>query len=236
MIGVGIGITSIRRRSGSFNPASVGTLAYWGDGADASLITITGAGVSQWSDKSGAGNHLTQSNDGERPTYDSGQGVQFANGKSLVMPAALRTILSGVDFTLFHAFDLDDETPTMGVGSGFNNATGINGPLYFASVLFWNYYNGTALTSFNAGAASPGKKLLTTHASGTKYIGRSNGVELLNVNTLGAITIDSARMGSYGDGSNSLRGKMREALLYSPALSEAVIPTVESYLSNKWSI
>lgn len=231
MIGVGAQSSGAQGGFGGFTPADLPGLQLWLDGFDPATITITGSGVSQWADKSGLGNHAVNGNNAERPTYPANDGVQFGAGKSLILPAAIRTVLSGVDFTLFHDFTLDDEAPTQGIGSGYNNTFGNVGPLYFLSVLFWNYYNGTSLTSENVGAATTGRKQLTTNFDGTLFQGRRNGVQLVSRNNAAALVVNSARVGAYGTGDNALRGRMHRTLLYSPALSADDILKVEAYLA-----
>lgn len=51
-----------------WTPASI-TTALWLDAADASTITLNGSAVSQWNDKSGNGNHVTQATASAQPTY-----------------------------------------------------------------------------------------------------------------------------------------------------------------------
>ena len=62
--------------------------ALWLDAADASTITESGGKVSQWDDKSGNNNHISQSNSGYQPQYNPTQlngqgGVDFYLNKRL---------------------------------------------------------------------------------------------------------------------------------------------------------
>jgi hypothetical protein len=62
--------------------------ALWLDAADASTITESGGKVSQWDDKSGNNNHLSQSNSSYQPQYNPTQlngqgGVDFHQSKKL---------------------------------------------------------------------------------------------------------------------------------------------------------
>lgn len=47
------------------------TTALWLDAADASTITLNGSTVSQWSDKSGNGNHAVNATASSQPTYET---------------------------------------------------------------------------------------------------------------------------------------------------------------------
>ncbi|MBT8037962.1 MAG: M6 family metalloprotease domain-containing protein, partial [Verrucomicrobiae bacterium] len=53
-----------------WTPADTNTVA-WFDAADAATIAESSGAVSQWSDKSGNGNHATQGNSSNQPTYNS---------------------------------------------------------------------------------------------------------------------------------------------------------------------
>lgn len=55
-----------------WTPASLGSaLSLWLDAADASTITLNGATISQWNDKSGNGRHASQGTATLQPTYQS---------------------------------------------------------------------------------------------------------------------------------------------------------------------
>jgi hypothetical protein len=56
---------------GLWTPAEIST-ALWLDAADASTITISTGGISEWRDKSGNSRHATQSNTTRRPTVSAG--------------------------------------------------------------------------------------------------------------------------------------------------------------------
>lgn len=53
-----------------WTPADI-TTALWLDAADASTITLNGSTVSQWSDKSGNGNHALNATASSQPTYQT---------------------------------------------------------------------------------------------------------------------------------------------------------------------
>ena len=62
-----------------WTPAEI-TTALWLDADDAATITLNGSTVSQWADKSGNGNHVSQSSAASQPTYLS---VGFSGKPSL---------------------------------------------------------------------------------------------------------------------------------------------------------
>jgi len=53
-------------------------VSLWLDASDSSTITESGGSVSQWDDKSGNGNHITQGNVFLQPTVNGNQ-IDFVN-------------------------------------------------------------------------------------------------------------------------------------------------------------
>lgn len=64
----------LRPRATGFTPRSIANLTGWYDAADASSYTATSGQISQWQDKSGAGNHITQGTANNRPTLFTSSG------------------------------------------------------------------------------------------------------------------------------------------------------------------
>ncbi|MAE54129.1 MAG: hypothetical protein CMI20_08505, partial [Opitutae bacterium] len=66
------------------SPANFDNLQLWLDASDSSTITHSSNSVTQWNDKSGNGNHATQSTASARPTYSSAsQKIVFDGGDIL---------------------------------------------------------------------------------------------------------------------------------------------------------
>ena len=84
-----------------WTPANLSGLVVWLDAADASTITLDVSKVSQWSDKSGNGNHAVQSTASSRPSYGAPtinlkNVINFASGKFMITgarPSLNRTCL-----------------------------------------------------------------------------------------------------------------------------------------------
>ena len=67
--------------SETWTPADLGAaLALWLDANDAATISLNGSNVSQWNDKSGNGNHVSQDTASSQPLYTA----SGLNGKSVV--------------------------------------------------------------------------------------------------------------------------------------------------------
>ena len=80
-LGTSLAITQQRLLGGLWTPANITTTA-WFDAADTGTITESGGAVSQWGDKSGNGNHATQSSGSLQPAFNSGR-MQF-NGSGKI--------------------------------------------------------------------------------------------------------------------------------------------------------
>ena len=60
-----------RKAFRGFSPLDVSGLEVWLDASDSSTITESSGAVSQWDDKSGSGNHVTQATSDNQPTTNS---------------------------------------------------------------------------------------------------------------------------------------------------------------------
>lgn len=76
-------------------PNAIGSKVLWLDGDDASTITESSGSVSQWSDKSGHGNHAVQAAGLDQPTYVTGA----VNGRNIVRFDGLTQFLVSPDST-----------------------------------------------------------------------------------------------------------------------------------------
>jgi hypothetical protein len=61
--------TTTEEPTTAWDPSESSDIALWLDASDTSTITHSSNAVSQWSDKSGNGNHATQTNSSFKPTY-----------------------------------------------------------------------------------------------------------------------------------------------------------------------
>jgi hypothetical protein len=66
-----------------FEPTQIENLTLWLDAADASTVTSVAGAISQWSDKSGNGNHATQATGSVQPSYEGSNTI--ANGNPAIV-------------------------------------------------------------------------------------------------------------------------------------------------------
>lgn len=214
-------------------PDNIGGLQLWLDANDNSTITESSSKVSQWDDKSGNGNDVTQATGSRQPTANSRtisskRVLDFDGGNSLKsvpisFPAQPTTIfvvaqddVQGGGFifdgnalttaiTMFQATAPDRFRAFAGTVLDFNSA------LSSAPTIRTFIANGVNSEQFIDGAS------VVTGDAGTQ--------------TLGGITI-----GSRFDNTSSWDGAIAEVLVYAGLLSTAELTAVHVYLSNKWGI
>jgi hypothetical protein len=71
LAGTGAWATATATPNPLWTPAQLTGVALWLDAADAATLTRSGSAVSQWSDKSGSGNHAVQATVVNQPTYNA---------------------------------------------------------------------------------------------------------------------------------------------------------------------
>jgi hypothetical protein len=84
-----------------FNPLQIATCTFWIDAADLTTITQSAGAVSQWNDKSGNANNLTQSTAASQPTYATNT-ITFASNRYLNVPQT--AINNAATYSLFFVF------------------------------------------------------------------------------------------------------------------------------------
>jgi Ca2+-binding RTX toxin-like protein len=236
---------------GLFNPTHVSGLQLWLDGSDsttlfadvAGTIAITnGAGVALWQDKSGLGNHATQSTLANRPTWvnngQNGKGVLSFDGSSDGLSVNL-DFLVGVSHTaIINALTTNYSNiygatnPVLGSNSlhvGFTNNSSYR-------MNYWgNDFYPAISTSFNSLAANILSYEWVSNATKTIYSNGSLEGTVLQPGIIdqlsggGNIANNIVNQGYWG-------GNMNELIFYNIALPTASRELLELYQSNKWGI
>lgn len=112
----GLLINPYRFATAGFNPLTLPGIVLWLDASNSGSITSSGGAVSQWSDLSGAGNHVTQGTAGAKPTtgttsqnglntidFDGGDGlvsgfsIDLATSRALTLYAVYKPDISTGD-------------------------------------------------------------------------------------------------------------------------------------------
>jgi hypothetical protein len=212
-----------------WTPAQI-TTALWLDAADSETITESSGSVSQWDDKSGSGNHATQSSGSLQPNKD-------------------RTTLNGLPVVSF------DGTERMGLPSSTFNATNI---CVYQVVKFSETAGEYALFLYNPRVYSPygsgdrtiwwfddsaffaetelstSPELYGIIHNGTTASAHLNGSDFGSTSSSSPGIIEKATLGGT-DTESRLNGFVAEVLICnSPTAGDR--RQIEGYLAHKWGL
>jgi len=225
-----------------WTPAELGNdLALWLDAMDTDTITLNGSNVSQWNDKSGAGNNVSQSTASAQPSYvlndlNNKPGITSTGGTMRLES------LSNISWN----FDIGSFATVCNFASANNYEMlfQITSPTEGGSIDFFFLrrdqlfntidFNGSP---FNVGSLSANAAAYTgryerniarnTSVNGTVFTGTPNGTFTGQV--------ANARFTILGS-SNSFVGSLNELVVCKNYLSDANRQKLEGYLAHKWGL
>jgi hypothetical protein len=235
----------LRPLATGFDPRRIAGLAAWYDATVASSVTLTGGFVSQWSDLSGGGLHLTQATEANRPetgTLGGKTAIDFDGSNDLLVNAGVPS--GWTSGSVFIAFSQDTTVAsqmllTLNVPSANNrmsllwsntgefrsqsvNSTGTQTGRSGGSaatgtprVFAYTFDDATTAALRLSGSSLSG----TTSTTGSSDAGLSVGCRLLS----SALSLP-------------LDGKIGEVIIYSRVLTAAEITRVERYLARKFGV
>ena len=206
-------------------------LIAWYDASDTASITASGGAVSQLNDKSGNGNHLTQSVAGSKPTTGT-RTIAGLNTLDFDGGDSLNTVTADGQ-TPVQAYVVC-EPDTVAAGSRtMLNWGGANAQWYIDANDPSIYFGVGVISAANqASAATP--LLVAGYDRGTSDIVRANGTTATG--NAGALTAATAGgLGGVG-GVNFFDGKIAEVLVFNKALPTIYDLAVREYLAKKWGV
>jgi hypothetical protein len=212
--------------SGLWTPLELSPLL-WLDAADTTTITASSGSVSQWNDKSGNGNNVSQGNAANQPTT----GIATIDGKNVISYDGNDDLLSGssITFTGLTMFAVLQHTSEDFVllGTDLSNVWAGAAVLNSTSTSLVSNL-GTMSLRFN-GSPFTG----TTRAAVYNELASSTKVVTLEVS---ASETRRLRPFSYtGDGFRPV-GAIAEVIIVNGSLTAGAISTAESYLADKWGV
>lgn len=224
-------------------PSDISGLVFWVKADDAGSITSSGGEVSQWSDKSGAGNHVTQSTAGAKPktglsTINSKNVISFDSTDSIFRNS---TSICANGFTVFTVSKrtAQDTYNCAPISIGVSNQ---GRPIdFYATSRFVNHinYNPTSGGWDNLGSDTTPTIRVHTGAPSSAYKERRypNAEKTSSVNIpAGAFYIVGQKitLGTRGDGVTRFVGEIAENVVYDRVLTSTEITDVLNYLSAEW--
>lgn len=217
-------------------PNRIPNLTLWLDAADASTITNVAGAVSQWNDKSGNGNNVTQAVGAQQPitgtrTVNGLNGIDFdGSDDNLSVPATAFNY--GASTCIYVHFP--DVTTNLAV----INSNGSGG----ASTRF--FFNNQQIAIGNGARTRPvltsGSTLVNvarvnkTGSSVQRAIWNNEPELSDSISRLGIGTIFT--IGTNGSGLTPYNGIMCEILFWQRELNNAEVNQILSYLKKKWGV
>jgi hypothetical protein len=219
-------------------------IVLWVDASDKSSIQETAGKVSQWADKSGQGNHLTQTEADDQPTtnattHNSFNVIDFSTDTRLQglhdtlidLPEGAYTIYAvakrNAELSSTEAvIATEDGSNIVRMSVNFATATGRVNTLQPGQAL---QNNGNTNTNFQIieFQFNGVNDALSTVDDGTPVTGSVAAVDSTSV---------TFAVGSRPAGSQQLKGSIAEIIIYRRDISTAERDMVKLYLSNKWAI
>ena len=228
-LGLGISIPGTSGLVQAFSPLDLSPVL-WLDASDTSTITEVGGAVSQWDDKSGNGNDVTQGTAAAQPTSGTrtlnGLNVLDFDGNDLLQSGNFSSALTAR--TIF-GVAVSDQTASIAYvvdGNVLNNrsAVGISGAGY-------RLYQGIGI---NAGTSDTSSHIYRAvfDATDTLHI---DGVSTISGDA-GSESMTGATIGAAPSGVLPWDGTIAEVIVIDGTLTAGEISLTESYLANKWGI
>lgn len=197
--------------------------------------------VSQWNDKSGLGNNVTQATDLSKPVYNPAQlnstaVLAFDGNNTLSIPSALWSIANGNSTTFIVTKRNSEGGTTRGV-----MALRITGTAFFLVA-----HDGTAgridfrnaaSTIVNVdGGTNTNFNIVTARRNGTTQgLSVNHGAEVTNTSATSSSSIDAGVIGS-GSSGTALIGQIRLIMIYNRALSDYEITQINKTISRETAI
>ena len=230
----------LRPRATGFDPRTIANLAFWIDPSDASKVTLNGSTISAIADKTANARAFANQNATNQPAPTT------LNGRNAVNIDASNKWLQS-DFTLTHTSqtvvvvcqpnaavpsfarlysqaNATTETPTGGYIPLIRNSN--------ASPLQMTSYTTNFLgpVAFTAGTTT----VFTARHSGSAFTVRANGTAGAGQTHTLNIQFTRQRIGNGFSGADGFRGVIGDFLMWTRALTESELRSVERWLASKW--
>lgn len=219
----------------SFFPTDITGCIGWFDASDAGSITASGGQVSQWNDKSGQANHVTQGTGSQQPitgtrTINSLNGLDFTTASSQFLGKSSSPTLDASSIFAVFKRDLSQTEAVVGSNSGSAYLVGIN------------LTNGRLRCSRGTGINGTTTNLSNTVHQCSWTFGAGGGntangwCDAVQEYTNSNANVNNSTGFSIGCniGANFFDGIIGEIIIYDNVLSAGNRQAVESYLKTKW--
>jgi len=228
-----VSLLTLYRSAGLASPASIDGLQLWLDAADTSTITESGGDVSEWRDKSGNGNDVTQATAADQPVT----GTRTINGLNVLDftgTSWMRTVAETIISQPVTVFAVVEHDVIPAVGHYIYDSRGAaNRHGFVMTPTTMDLF--TTTPSLKAGTAETGIRLYMTVANSPNSSIAIN-AQVVGTGDTGAADFDMLTLGRRHTSIANLDGAIAEILIYDSALSDSDREAVETYLADKWGI
>ena len=240
MLGLGLRINAHKYSSKAWTPSEISTLM-WLDASDTDTITESSGSVSQWDDKSGNDNHVTQSTSADQPTT----GTNTINNLNVINFDSSNSEFMNIDGNIFVNTDYEIlavvKKNSADRGYLFGGETAEFGKnLHFGwredDLLRTSHY-GNDLDGSVDGYIADGVGIISTKfdLDGDKCLAQ-NGSEIACIETQYPLTeYLNATIGRYTS-LNYLNADVCEILVIDRLLTTNDRQKLEGYLAHKWGL
>lgn len=218
----------------NFLPTSITGCVMWLDAADLTSMTLSGANVSQWTDKSGSGNSVTQASSGSQPTTGgtlNGLNTLYFTGKTMTYTGISVSAQTVFCIYLNNTFTPYGEPVAVGPFAFFYAAPSNNVGIGRTGV------TDEVLANWSTNSLTTNK--YTIYGGTVSVSGSTTSVLYFNGTQVASTTVSSSggsvryNIGHYASGTT---GYLAEVLIYNSVLNQTNRQTVESYLTQKWGL
>jgi hypothetical protein len=204
----------------------------WYDASVSSNYILTSNAVSQWSDLSGNGRHLTQSTSSRRPVIKTGEknglNVIYFDGGLKGLSTSAITLSNPC--TIFVAVKMYSLTSYTSIYDGVNNNEGnLAGNSGNAIQLYTQAFVGGFSASTNTWYR------ITHSINGGSSYDRRNDTVTSNWSD-DSVNLGGLRIGEGDGGGENGNMDIAEVIVYNRALNTTEVNTINTYLSAKWGI
>lgn len=235
---------------GAFGDAAARTppvsgMAAWWDGADQASMTIVSDAISQWNDKSGNGNHLSQATSSSRPLIASPSNTAKLNNVLIPRFDGLDH-MDAASLSLVVPFTILAVTCPEGISDNVIVARSAGNDYRFcyrSSGLRWTAFNDGGEGALTGFTPEVNGSFGTAFAYTGAHVARSTTDHTLYARNLktdhtAALPSGSAaiRVGTTQAAGQFYVGAMAEILVWASALSEQDILKIFNYFRAKWGV
>ena len=224
-----------------FSPLDVPGCTLWLDAADSTSVTRSGTSISQWSDKSGTGNHATQATSARQPVYGT-NAVTFTTASQQFLSLPNGGIWSGNSPLSIYVVVAPTSTYSVNVflfQGNIGTASSAIG-MYSTGTQYADYWqSATPSTQILWGTAAVNTVSLISYVytQNTNLIGYWNGAGAVS-RTANAYTVNTtnATIGAEVERSFYSSVRMYEVIIYNTTSTTTQRQQIEGYLAWKWGV